>query len=101
MVGGGPHAQRQQPHQRCRRHELGQRFVGEAGQLVPEGAGQQCHPRRGLAEVAARKAVHAGRDRQRERAEQQLYAAYVPERLAESYDGEQLEHRGHGTRHQP
>ena len=100
-AGGRAQAQRQQRQQRRGGHELGQRLVREPGQLIPEGAGQQRHPRRGLAEVAAREPVHGRGNRQRQRAEHQLDAADVPPRMAQADGVEQLQHAGHHPRHQP
>ncbi|MDE0024910.1 MAG: hypothetical protein OXP69_10915 [Spirochaetaceae bacterium] len=95
------HAQRQQPDQRRRGDQLRERFVREGGQFVPERPREQRRPRRGLAEVAPREAIHPGRNRQRKRAEQQLDPTDVPGRLAQANQVEQLEHRRHHTRDQP
>ena len=95
------HAQRQQPDQGRRGHEFGHRLVREAGKLVPERTGHQRDPCRGLAEMAPGEVVHAGRNRQRQRTEQQLDAVHVPPRLAQADHVEQRQHQGHRSRHQP
>ena len=101
MVHGGPHAKRQQRHQRSGGYELGHRLVGKADQFVPEGACQQGRPPGSFAGVASGKDVHACGNRQGDRAEQQLDAADIPERLAKADGVEQQKDAGHGSGHQP
>ena len=75
--------------------------MGEADQFVPEGACQQRRPPGGFAEMASGKDVHACRNCQGDRAEQQFYAVDVPERLAKAEGVKQLEDAGHGSGYQP
>ena len=75
--------------------------MGEADQLVPEGACQQGRTPGGFAELTAGEDVHACRNRQGDGAEQQLDAADVPGRLAKADGVVQQKDAGHHSRHQP
>ena len=96
-----PYAQGQQHRQQGRGDELGHRLVGKADQLVPERAGYQRDPRRGLVQVPPRKKVHSGGNQQGNRAERQLDPADVPHRMTETGGVQQRDHPGGQTGHQP
>ena len=96
-----PYAQGQQHRQQGRGDEFGHRLVGKADQLVPERAGYQRDPRRGLVQVPPRKKVHSGGNQQGNRAERQLDPADVPHRMTETGGVQQRDHPGGQTGHQP